>query len=302
MKDYLREARELKEQLIAWRRQIHLNPELGMDTPKTAAFISGVLKELGYEPKTLGGGVVATLKGPCPGKTILLRAELDALPMQEESGLPFASQNPGVAHTCGHDTHAAMLLGAAQLLMEHRRELAGSVKLMFEPGEETLEGAWSMLEAGLLTDPPVDACLAIHSLINTPEPTGRLICNPGPVSASCDVFRIEIKGKGTHGSRPETGVDPINILCHLHGLLQTILTREKPQKEPAVLTICQIYAGKADNVIPEEGFMTGTVRTFNREVQMLIRRRMEEIVTGTASGFRRRRPGDFPAVCAAGCQ
>lgn len=283
MHTFYQRSQELKNELIAWRRQIHESPELGLDLPKTVALVADALEKMGLAPRKMGGGVVAVVEGGKPGKTILLRADMDALPMEEESGLPFASKVKGAAHTCGHDMHTAMLLGAAQILAENREALCGRVKLMFQPGEEVGRGARQMLNAGLLQDPPVDAAMGIHTLIATDVPSGAIALSPGPTLSSSDLFRIEVTGKGCHGSRPETGIDPINILCHIHTLLQTINSREKPQQQPAVLTIGEISAGKAPNIIPDSGYMTGTIRTFRPEIRSLVKRRLKEIAEGTAA-------------------
>ena len=270
-------ALSLQEDMIHWRREIHQHPELGVDQPDTAALVSRALREMGLEPKEIGGGIVAMISGGRPGKTILLRADMDALPMQEESGLPFASKVDGAAHTCGHDMHTAMLLGAAQILSEAKGELHGQVKLMFQPGEEVGLGARQMVDAGLLEDPAVDAAMGIHTIIASDIPSGSIALSPGPSLSSSDLFKIEVFGKGCHGSRPEVGIDTVNIMCHIHTMLQTINTREIPQKEAAVLTIGQIAAGDAPNIIPGYGYMTGTIRTFLPEVRALVKRRLVEI-------------------------
>lgn len=282
MNKFLKRAQELKPQMIAWRRQVHENPEIGMDLPKTVALVKEELVKMGYQPVLCGGGVIAVLEGGLPGKTFLIRGDMDALPMQEDSGLPFASKVPNVAHTCGHDTHTAMLLGAAQILMENKKNIVGKIKLMFQPGEEIGEGARRMIGAGLLENPDVDAAFGLHSLVATDIASGKIAYNLGPSLASVDMFRIDVAGKGTHGSRPETGVDPINILCHIQNTIQTIITRERPQEEAAVLTICQFIAGDAPNIIPNSGYMTGSIRTFNQEVREFIKQRLKEISEETA--------------------
>lgn len=290
-------AQAMSHQLVAWRRQIHAHPELGVDQPETTALVVEALRSMGLEPRLLGGGVTALIQGDKPGKTLLLRADMDALPMEEESGLPFASQVKGAAHTCGHDMHTAMLLGAAQLLVEERASLCGCVKLMFQPGEEVGRGARQMLDAGILTEPRVDAAFGLHTLIASDVPTGSLALSPGPTLASSDLFRITVTGRGCHGSRPEQGIDPINILCHIHTLLQTITSREVPQKEAAVLTIGQISAGNAPNIIPNEGYMTGTIRTFNSEVRSLIKQRMTALAEGTATALGGTAVVEYSASC-----
>lgn len=283
MQTFYDRAKELSEQIITWRRQIHANPEVGLDQHETVALVIEALKGMGLVPQKIGGGVTALIQGAHPGKTILLRADMDALPMEEESGLPFASKVEGAAHTCGHDMHTAMLLGAAQILSENRESMHGCVKLMFQPGEEVGLGARQMVNAGILENPHVDAAMGIHVLGATEVPTGKIALTPGPSLASSDIFRIDVTGKGCHGSRPEVGIDPINILCHIHTLLQTINSREKPQQQPAILTIGEFSAGKAANIIPNSGYMTGTIRTFQPEVRSLVKRRLKEIAEGTAT-------------------
>lgn len=283
MQRFYERAKELNDKMVAWRRQIHENPELGLELPETVALVTKALKEMGLEPQPMGGGVVALVQGGRPGKTILLRGDMDALPMEEDSGLPYASKIPGRAHTCGHDMHTAMLLGAAQILAENRESLRGCVKLMFQPGEEVGQGAKQMLDAGLLENPHVDAAMGQHTLIATDVPSGKIALTPGPTLASSDLFRVDVTGKGCHGSRPEAGIDPINILCHIHSMLQTINSREKPQQQPAVLTIGAISAGAAGNIIPNSGYMLGTIRTFQPEVRELVKRRLTEIAEGVAA-------------------
>lgn len=285
MHSFYNRAQELSSQMVAWRRKIHESPELGLEQPETVALVVQALREMRLEPHEMGGGVVAVIHGKLPGKTILLRADMDALPMEEESGLPFASKRKGAAHTCGHDTHTAMLLGAAKILSENQDSLCGCVKLMFQPGEEVGLGAKQMLDAGILENPHVDAAMGIHSMAATDIPSKKIALSPGPSLASSDIFRIEVTGTGCHGSRPEVGIDPINILSHIHSLLQTINSREVPQQQPAVLTIGEFYAGKAANIIPSSGYMTGTIRTFLPEVRSLVKRRLVEIAEGTATAL-----------------
>lgn len=286
MNHYLESAEAIKSKLVEWRRAIHENPEVGLDLPKTVSLVERELRAMGYQPQPCGGGVVAVLEGDMPGKTMLLRADMDALPMREESGLPFSSKVDSAAHTCGHDTHTAMLLGAALLLMENKNRIKGRIKLMFQPGEEVGKGARAMIDAGLLENPAVDAVVGLHAMVAAGLDSGKIGWYKGPALASADIFRIDATGKGTHGSRPETGVDPINILCHIQNMLQTINSREKLQLEPVVLTVCQIAAGDAPNILPERGFMTGTIRTYNQEQREFVKNRLVQISEGTASLLR----------------
>lgn len=280
MNQFYQEALDIRDDLLNWRRTIHQAPETGMDLPNTVALVCDALRSMGYEPRRAAGGVVAYLDGGRPGKTFLLRADMDALPMPEETDLPFASRVPNAAHTCGHDIHTACLLGAAKILMAHRAEITGRVKLVFQAGEEVAAGAKQMVEAGVLDN--VDACLALHTLVANDPPTGTLTCAPGPNLASTDLFHIQVTGKGCHGARPETGINVVNILCHIHTLLQTVITQEKPQQSPAVMTIGRISAGSAPNVLPGSGFMEGTIRAFDPDVRALVKRRLAEVAEGAA--------------------
>ena len=226
------------------------------------AYVKGRLTEMGYHPQELGGGLTATVTGTDTGRCILLRADMDALRGQEQSDLSFRSEN-GCMHACGHDMHTAMLLGAAQLLMQHRQELSGTVKLVFQPDEEGFTGAKSMLAAGVLQDPA-----------------------PGEALAGCTLFRITVRGKGCHGAMPETGVDPIGIAAQIWLALQEITGRELPAKTPAVVTVGRFQAGQAPNIIPDEAVLEGTVRTFDRAVTARIMERIRQLSEGIASAFR----------------
>ena len=284
MKSPMERAKELLPELTEWRHYLHQHPELGTKLPMTTAFVEEKLRQMGYQPEYIcEGGLVAVLEGGKPGKTILLRADMDALPMDEENTHPFKSQTPGAAHTCGHDIHTAMLLGAAKLLMEDREELCGRVKFMFQPNEEGPGGALLMVESGVLENPHVDAAMGFHANVGQVLASGEIGYRIGPIMASTDVFSIQVTGKGGHGARPEEGIDPINILMHIHDTLQTINSRERPQQEPVVLTIGQISAGDAPNTIPAEGVMSGTIRAFNEEVRQFVKRRVVEISQGVAS-------------------
>ncbi len=285
MSDLHQEALNLREELVRWRRWLHTHPELGMDLPGTAAYVRTQLEEMGYTVQSLcGTGLAALLEGSKPGKTLLLRADMDALPIQEESGEPFSSQNPGVCHACGHDTHTAMLLGAAKLLMAHREEVCGRVKLVFQPGEEGAGGAQAMVKAGVLESPHVDAAMALHQVVTRHNvPSGTLCYTPGGTMASCDVFRITVRGKGCHGAAPELGVNPIHLLCSIYQAIQTIEFCEKKRQRPMALSVGQIQAGAAGNVIPGDGFLCGSLRCFDTETRTLAKRRLREIAEGVAA-------------------
>lgn len=279
--DILTRAYELKDEIVYYRRMVHQFAELGFDLPKTSKFVKEKLIEFGYEPKEIvKSGIIATVgKGE---RTILLRADMDALPMEEESGLEFAATN-GNAHTCGHDLHTAMLLGAAKLLKEREDELKGTVKLMFQPAEEALGGAEKMIEAGVLENPKVDAAMMIHVFSQLPK---CIAINAGVQAASSNNFVITIKGKGAHGAMPETGVDPIYIGSQIVIGLQELITREISFKDSAVLTMGNFEAGSAANIIPDRAVIKGTMRTFNGEVQAHLKKRLPEIVKGIANIYR----------------
>lgn len=277
-------AKNMQQELTEIRRTIHRNPEVGACLPQTKAFVIKKLKEYGYEPEEIcESGIVAVVKGEKPGKTILLRADMDALSIKEEAPVPFASCNHAM-HACGHDMHTTMLLGAAKLLMENRSKIKGTVKLVFQPDEEGFTGAKSMLKAGVLEHPHVDAGMALH--VNSGTPSGMILCGQGTCMAGCTLFRIAVKGTGCHGAMPETGVDPINIAAHIYLSLQEIIAREISPLKPAVLTIGKFSGGKAPNIIPEEVVLEGTIRTLDVELAGQIYRRIEEISMQTADLFR----------------
>lgn len=284
MNGIFEEARRLQDELTDIRRTIHKCPEVGTTLPKTKEFVMDKLREYGYEPKEIcESGIVATIEGDRPGKTMLLRADMDALKIKEEAPVPFASDT-GCMHACGHDMHTAMLLGAARLLKSHRSEIEGRVKLVFQPDEEGFTGAKSMLKAGVLENPKADAGMALH--VNSGTPSGMILCGLGTCMAGCTLFRIKVKGKGCHGAMPETGVDPINIAAHIYLSLQEIIAREVAPTKPAVVTIGKFDGGKAPNIIPEEVVLEGTIRTLDRELSAQIYRRIEEIAVQTALLFR----------------
>ena len=279
----LAEAIEMKDEIVENRRAIHRAPEVGAHLPQTVQFVEEKLRLLGYEPRELGGGVVAELTGEDTGRCILLRADMDALRVREKTDLPFRSEN-GSMHACGHDMHAAMLLGAARLLKAHQSELKGTVKLVFQPDEEGFTGAKAMLKAGVLEAPKPQAAMALH--VNSGTPSGLVLCGKGTFMAGCTLFRITVKGVGCHGAMPETGVDPINIAAHIYLALQEITARELPAKTPAIVTMGKFSAGHAPNIIPQEAVIEGTIRTFDRDVTALILRRIGEIADATARAFR----------------
>ena len=286
----LAEAEALQPQLQKWRRTIHRNPEIGFDLPKTRALVKQALTEMGYQPQDCGkAGILALAGGKRPGKTILLRGDMDALPIFEESGEVFASEIPGRMHGCGHDMHTAMMLGAARLLKAHEDELEGTVKLEFQPAEEIFQGSPDMLAHGLLEDPHVDAAVMFHVLGGMPLPLGEVLVPGGGITmASCEQYHIVVHGKGGHGSMPENCIDPITAAAHIHIALQEINARELSQNDFGVLTTGRFAAGAASNVIPDTAEMWGTIRTTDPENKSgaLIKQRMTEIAQGVAVAFR----------------
>ena len=281
--NYYERALELKDETIANRRHIHKNAETGLDLPKTKAYVMEKLTEYGLEPKDCGYGVTATLgKG---GKVLLLRADMDALPMPEESGEEFACPTGKEAHTCGHDFHAAMLLTAAKMLKEKEDTLEGTIKFMFQPAEETFEGSKNMIENGILENPPVDAALAYH-VSPGKMPIGLFMYNDkDTMMYSVDGFKITIHGKGSHGAYPHVGIDPINIGVHIHLALQELIARESDPTHSCVLTIGQFAGGTAANIIPETAVLQGTIRTNKPEARELLVRRMKEVAERTAAVY-----------------
>ena len=282
MNDYQR-ACELKDETIANRRYIHEHAEVGLELPQTRAYVMEKLKEYGLEPKVCGAGVTATLGKA--GKVLLLRADMDALPMPEESGESFACKDGIHNHACGHDFHAAMLLTAAKILKEKENELEGTVKFMFQPAEETFEGSRNMIEHGILENPKVDAALAFHVAAGK-VPAGLVMYNDnGVMMSSVDGFQITIHGKGAHGASPHTAIDPINVGAHIYLALQELIARESNPSHACVLTIGQFAAGSAPNIIPEVAVLQGTIRTNDKGARELLVRRMKQVAEGEAAVF-----------------
>lgn len=273
--DFLKRAEEILPEMIAHRRYFHENAELGTELPKTVAYVTKELKDLGYDPIPCGTcGLVALAGGKKPGKVIIVRGDMDALPITEETGLPFSSKTPYM-HACGHDMHTAGLLGVAKLLKEHEDEIEGTVKLMFQPDEEGISGAKLMIENGLLENPKVDAAIGAHVFAGQ---AGGILSNfMGNAMASSDIFAINIYGRGGHGSMPEITIDPINVGVHIHLALQTIISREVSGLSPAVLTVGKFKSGEIGNVIPDNAVLEGTIRTFDKDVREKIRTRLVEV-------------------------
>ena len=276
-----------QDSVIAHRRWLHAHPELSGQEKETAAYIADALRKMGLDPKeNVGGyGVVAVIKGRKGGKCVGLRADFDALSIQEETGLPYASKNPGISHACGHDMHTAMLLGVAEVLSGMKGEFTGAVKLIFQPSEENAadSGARKMIADSVLENPRVDAIFAQH--VSPSYPTGSIALNEGAMSASSDRFFITVKGKSSHGSAPESGVDAVTMGAHVITALQTIVSRAVSPLDSVVLTIGKVTAGSRYNIIAEECFMEGTCRTLNPRVQEQLPARMEAIIKGVTEGM-----------------
>jgi amidohydrolase len=295
----LKDVEDIEKQVIEWRHDFHQHPELSNREFETARKIAKHLESLGFEVKTgvAHTGVVATLKGDRPGKTVALRADIDALPVTERNDLPFKSEvvttflgtETGVMHACGHDTHTAILMGVAEVLTKNKHLLNGNVKFIFQPAEEgpppgERGGASLMIEEGVLENPDVDAIFGLH--INSSTPVGTIRYKPGGTMAAVERFVITVKGKGSHGSAPWTGVDPILISAKIIDGLQTIISREaKLVDEPAVITVGKITSGTRFNVIPESAEMIGTVRTLDPDMREMIIRRMKEMAPALAKAY-----------------
>ncbi len=273
------------EDMTAWRRHLHRRPELAFDCHETAAFVAARLREFGVDEVHEGiarTGVVGIIRGSKLGPAIGLRADMDALPMEEQTGAPYASEIPGRMHACGHDGHTTMLLGAARYLAE-TRNFAGTCVLLFQPAEEDGGGGEAMVKEGVLDRWDVREVYALHTHPGTP--VGELTTTPGPIMAAVDDFYITLRGKGGHAAQPHKALDPIPAACALVQALQTIPSRNADPMQQIVVSVTQVHAGSAINVIPEDALITGTVRTYDKALGALARRRVEEIARGTASAF-----------------
>lgn len=280
--DWNTDATAILPDLVALRRAIHLEPELGLMNPRTTEKIKAALAGLPLEfregPSTTG--LVATLKGPQNGRTVLLRGDTDALPLTEDTGLDFTSEIPGAMHACGHDSHVAMLVGAARLLCQRRDQLAGTVQFMFQPGEEGHHGARFMLEDGLI-DPLPDAAFALHVMPNAPH--GVFGGRTGPLLAATDRLHVTVTGRGGHASMPHDALDPVPIACEIVLAIQSLVTRQVSVFDPAVVTIGKIVAGTTDNIIPETATLLGTIRTLSPRTRADIATSLERLATGIAA-------------------
>jgi amidohydrolase len=283
--DFLKEAEELFAYSQMMRRDLHRHPELGFQEVRTAAIIARELSSLGLEVSTgiAETGVAALFEGARPGPVVLLRFDMDALPINEQTGAEYASQNPGVMHACGHDAHVAIGLSAARLLHAHRDELAGSVKLVFQPAEEGMRGAERMVQAGILANPQPDVCLALH--VWNEKPLGWVGVADGPTMAAAEIFKIKISGKGGHGALPHLAIDPLLAAAQVISAVQSIVSRNVSPLEAAVISVTSLHAGETFNVIPSEALLQGTIRTYNPAVRETVLARFKQVVEGVAQAM-----------------
>ncbi len=276
-------SQKYKQYTVDMRREFHMHPELSMKEEKTAQRIKEELDKMGIPYVSMAGtGVLATIKGKNEGKTIALRADTDALEITEKNDVPYKSQNEGIMHACGHDSHAAMLLGAAKVLNDIKDELNGTVKLMFQPGEEVAQGAKGMIADGALAG--VDEVFGMHVMGNFP--TGKIAIGAGPRMASCDMFKITVKGKGGHGSMPHLGVDAVLAASAIVMNLQSIASREISPMDTVVVSVGKFISGNRWNVIADEAVLEGTTRCFSYEVREKLPKALERIAESTAASYR----------------
>jgi len=285
MNKIAKQAQELFPYTQMLRRDFHMHPELGFQEVRTAGIVANELRDLGLEVHTgiAETGVVALVKGQHPGPVLLVRFDMDALPVQEETGAEYASQTPGIMHACGHDGHTAIGLTVARILNAHRNQIHGTVKLVFQPAEEGIGGAKRMVEEGVLENPRPDSTLALH-LWNV-KPLGWLGIAPGPLMAASETFGITITGKGGHGASPHKTADPLYAAAQIVTALQSIVSRNVPPLETAVVSVTSIHSGTTFNVIPQTAELQGTIRTFNPEIRKKVLSRFREIATGVADAL-----------------
>lgn len=283
MADFYAEAQALQEQLIAWRRDFHAHPELGFQERRTAGIVAQRLSELGYQVQTgiAHTGVIGVLEGQRPGPVVMLRFDMDALPIKEENATAYVSQNPGVMHACGHDGHVAIGLGVATLAAAHLAEMAGTIKLVFQPGEEGMNGADAMVKEGALENPRPDVFLATH--LWNEKPVGTVDVSPGAIMAAADKWACSVRGKGGHGALPHQTIDPIVATAQIITALQTVVSRNVSPLETAVVTVGTVHGGDAFNIIPAQVNLTGTVRTYNPDVRETVLQRIREVIEGVAT-------------------
>jgi amidohydrolase len=280
------EAQQALPEMIAIRRDFHAHPELSFQEVRTSEKVASTLDGIGLEVKRniATTGVVGLLRGASDGPTIALRADMDALPVEEKTGLPFASENPGVMHACNHDGHVAMLLGAAMVLNNMRETLRGNVKFIFQPGEEGFAGARQMIEAGVLEDEPqIEAAFAIH--LDPMSDSGMFAVRGGPIMACADMFTLTIVGKGGHGAMPHTTIDPVFVSAHVITALQGISSRQVSAVDSIVVSICTVRTSEGMTIIPDTVELGGTVRLFNPDLRKKMPSMMKQIIEGVTSAF-----------------
>ena len=294
----LQDAKALQDELVIYRRYLHSHPGVGYEIQDTLSYVKNTLSEIGYHPKEYGkAGLIAIIGDSTKGKTILLRADMDALAIPEEANVSYKSTN-GNMHACGHDMHTTMLLGAAKLLKKWENRLTGQVILCFQPAEELLEGAKDMIQAGVLNDTSPDAALMIHTTVGMPLESGSVIVCEGGISApAADYFSLRINGKGCHGAMPQLGVDPITVASYIVTALQELHARELSMFDDAALTFGSIQAGNTPNVIPNFADLTGTLRAYDDTTREYLKKRMDEIAQSIALAFRAKCTLTFTAGC-----
>lgn len=290
----INELKQNNDYIVNLRRQLHEVPELGTYLPKTQQIVIEELEKLGIEYKKNAvefdgkpdSGIIALIEGSAEGKCIALRADMDALPIQEMTDLEFKSSHEGKMHACGHDCHTSMLLGAAKLLVENKDKFSGTVKLIFQTSEEIITGAKLMIEQGAMENPKVDAIIGMHIWPYPEHETGQILTKHGTLMASGDQLKIHLEGKGVHGYNPDRGIDPIVNMSEVISSLQKIRSREFPVDEGMVLSICQVHAGTAWNIIPDTAWAEGTVRTLSNEKRDFAKQRIEEMVENISKANR----------------
>jgi amidohydrolase len=288
MRDIVKSARGIHEQVVRWRRALHEIPEFIFELNKTSQFVRDRLAEMGIESKVIAKtGIVAVIKGVEQGRTIALRADMDAIALKEETGLPYSSTHEGYMHACGHDAHTAMVLGAAKILSENRSLFKGNVKLLFQPAEEHQGGARQMIEEGCMENPKVDAILGLHvGPLFEQVGTGVIGIHSGTIMASIDTFFVKVLGRGGHSAMPHHSVDPITTASAMIGGLQTIVSRELNPSHPTVITVGSIKGGTSPHIIPEVVEFGGTVRTVHEKDRTYIEKRIKEVCQSIAGANR----------------
>ncbi len=286
MRELMKAAQKIQDQIVKWRRHFHRYPEIGAEVPETAAYIVKTLKEMGVEVReNVGGmGVVGLIRGK-GDKTFAIRADIDALEMTEETGVPYASEYPARMHACGHDGHAAIALGVARVLTDIKDTLPGNVKILFQPAEEGIGGAEPMIKDGALENPRVDAIIGLHLGVMWDIPSGVIGYHAGPTMASSDSFQVEIKGKGGHGAKPENTVDAILVASQVVTSLQTVVSRKVNPLKPAVISVGIFQAGTMSNIIAEKALLKATVRSLDEEVREALPGHIEDIISGVCKSM-----------------